>query len=273
MDRKRVRYVVAGIPLVLVNAIAFSGQLGFIRDHIHWPLAGQIAFAAALESIALFLAYAAHDALMQEDSALRLRLASYGVALLVGVLNYSHYAHGWDKPTFEAIGTALMSVISPWLWGVFSRRSSRDLLKAKGLIEGRSVRLGLARWLFWPIRSYRVYRLAAWTGEQNPHEAIAYAESPEVAAVATGSGFSEINTKAEAVRFAAGTLALADHGDLDAITASQVFRWLSDHSPELPAAGQGIPISYVADVLRRDRESRARNYRAQLALEQGSGHE
>src|SRR5260370_5786963 len=125
MRRINLRLIAAMVPLLLVNCIAMFGQLAFIRAHIHWPLAGDILFAASLESVAVYLAYHAHITLISNDSALRLRLASYGFGFLIGTLNYSHYSTAWH-PTFEAIAVGLLSASSPWLWGIHSRRGSRD---------------------------------------------------------------------------------------------------------------------------------------------------
>ncbi len=163
----------AAVPIVLVNAVAFAGQLAFLRVHLPWPAPGQVLVAVTLESVAVYLAWQAHLALAADDSALRLRLAAYSFALVIGVMNYSHYmAAGW-RPTFAAVTFGLMSVSSPWLWSVHSRRVSRDALKARGLIEAHAVRLGATRWLWHPALSFRVMRWAAWTGEADPARAIA----------------------------------------------------------------------------------------------------
>jgi len=71
----------------LVNAVAFAGQLAFLREHLPWPLAGQVMMAVALESTAVYLAFHAHVAQLANDSALRLRLASYGFAAVIGLTN------------------------------------------------------------------------------------------------------------------------------------------------------------------------------------------
>ena len=162
----------AAIPVILVNAVAFGAQLGFWRVHV--PLVFEaVLVALALESIAIYLAWHAHLAQLADDSALRLRLAAYGMALLIGALNYSHFAlPGW-RPTVAAVTFGMMSAISPWLWSVHSRRVSRDALKVKGLIEPHAVRLGATRWLWHVIRSWRVMFRATWQGENDPARAIA----------------------------------------------------------------------------------------------------
>jgi hypothetical protein len=163
----------AAIPIVLVNAVAFAGQLAFLRVHLPWPLAGQVLVAVTLESVAVYLAWQAHLALIAADSALRLRLAAYSFAAVIGVMNYSHYmAPGW-RPTFAAVTFGLMSVSSPWLWSVHSRRVSRDALMAVGDIEPHAVRLGMTRWAWHPVRSWRVMFRATWQGVTKPAEAIA----------------------------------------------------------------------------------------------------
>jgi hypothetical protein len=168
----------AAVPIVLVNAVAFCGQLAFLRVHLPWPLAGQVLVAVTLESVAVYLAWQAHLALVAGDSALRLRLAAYSFALVIGIMNYSHWmAPGW-RPTFAAVTFGLMSVSSPWLWSVHSRRVSRDALLATGDLEKHAVRLGMTRWLLHTYRSARVMHRATWVGETNPARAIALVYPP-----------------------------------------------------------------------------------------------
>jgi hypothetical protein len=170
---RQARTVAAAVPVMLVNGVAFTGQLAFLRAHLPWPLAGQLMMAAALESVAIYLAFHAHLAALARDSALRLKLASYGFAIVIAALNYSHYSGSGWRPTFAAVAVALMSASSPWLWGVHSRRASRDQMIAAGLIEGRAVRLGATRWLWHPLRSARVMWHATWAGTTDPQHAIA----------------------------------------------------------------------------------------------------
>jgi len=155
-----------------VNAVAFAGQLAFLREHLPWPLLGQVMMAVALESVAIYLAFHAHAAQLASDSALRLRLASYGFAAVIGAMNYSHYAAVHGRPTFPAVAVGLMSASSPWLWAIHSRRVSRDMLLASGQIEPHALRLGPTRWLWHPLRSSRVMWLATWEGITDPRDAV-----------------------------------------------------------------------------------------------------
>jgi len=168
-------------PVVLVNVVAFAGQLAFLREHLPWTAAGQVLMAVTLEVIAVYLAWQAHLAQLANDSALRLRVAAYGFALLIAAMNYSHYAGpGW-RPTFVAVAVALCSAASPWLWGIHTRRTSRDALMAQKLIEPHALRLGATRWAWHPYRSARVMSLATWHGTTDPAGAIG-AVYPEQAA-------------------------------------------------------------------------------------------
>lgn len=160
----------AAVPIVIVNYVAFRAQLRFWQAHL--SPADAVLVSVALESIAIYLMWLAHQALIEDDAAFRPRLAAYGMALLIGVLNYSHYMRpGW-RPDVAAVTFGMMSVISPWLWSAYSRRVSRPLLKDMNLIEGHAVRLGITRWFFHAYRCLRVMRAATWAGENRPAGAI-----------------------------------------------------------------------------------------------------
>lgn len=168
------RAVYMAVPVLAVNACAFLGQLGYFHTHLTaWGLPGQLLVAAALESIAVFLSYHAHVARTGDDPAFRLQMSAYSLALVIGALNYSHWASAHWRPNPIAITFALMSAVSPWLWGIHSRRESRDALKAHGLIEPHAVRLGSTRWTWHPYRSARTMFRATWEGITSPAEAIA----------------------------------------------------------------------------------------------------
>jgi hypothetical protein len=162
--------IVAAVPLIGVNAIAIYGQYGYLHDHLAWPSISIWGFAVTIESIAVYLAYMAHKSLIALDTSMRLRLGAYLFGILAGLMNFSHYSPGFH-PTVAGIGTGLLSASSPWLWGVYSRRQSRDILADKGLIEPGAVRLG-NRWLVHPIWCVPVYRYAVWNGIRNPTDAI-----------------------------------------------------------------------------------------------------
>ena len=84
---------VAALPVVLVNSVAFIGQFAYLNANVPWPVPARILIAVTVESIAVYLAWHAHLARMANDSAMRLALGAYTVALIIGTVNYSHFAH------------------------------------------------------------------------------------------------------------------------------------------------------------------------------------
>lgn len=172
LGRDWLQRLVTMLPLLLVNAVAVGGQLAWAHDHLSsWHLPGQVMFAMALESVSLFIAFHAYLADKANDSALKLKVASYAMGLCVGIVNYSHFAPDW-KPTAIAVVTGGMSASSPWLWATYSRRVSRNTLAFNGLVETHSLRLGATRWLWHPARSFQVMRLSTWNGQTHVGKAI-----------------------------------------------------------------------------------------------------
>jgi len=161
------------LPLVLVNTAAVYGQAGWSYDHLirNWLVA--LLFAAAIESIGVYLAFEAHAALMAGDASARLRLGSYLVGLLAGALNYAHFADAGYRPTPLAVTFAALSSISPWLWAIRSRSMNRARLRELGQIDPRAVRFAALRWALFPVRTFRAFRVAVWHGIVTPAAAVA----------------------------------------------------------------------------------------------------
>lgn len=172
------RAIITAVPIVLCNTVAITAQYQFFHAALkHWDTLGAVLFAVSLESISVFLAYFAHQALVSNDAALRLRLGSYGMGILIGMINFSHYAPGWHVNA-EALSVGLLSAWSPVGWGIYSRRVSRDVLMQRGAVEAHSVRLGSVRWTFHPVKSLRVFSATVWDNPRaTPVEAIAAYEN------------------------------------------------------------------------------------------------
>jgi hypothetical protein len=180
VDGSRGRNVALAVPLILVNTSAILGQAMWAKDHLvpAWMqghpaavIALCVLFALTVESIAVYLAYEAHAAAMEGQAYGTLRLASYTVASVAGVMNYLHFAGKDHAPTPLAVTFGLLSSMSPWLWGIRSRSMHRVVLTEKGLIDPRSVRFTLAQRLLYPFATFGAYRLAVWNGVNNPAQA------------------------------------------------------------------------------------------------------
>ena len=249
---------VAAIPLIGVNTVAIYGQYAFFRDHSNFPPAAAFGFAITVESIAIYLSYMAHKALLDLDTSFRLRLGSYVFGLIAGAMNLSHYSPRWHI-TVIGIAAGILSASSPWLWGVYSRRQSRRLLAENGLIEPGAVRLG-NRWLVHPIWSVPIFRYAIWNGIRNPSEAIesynasrqaAESEPPVIETITEPPG---IETKAEPpeiepVRFASQSDAVRHAFNALGLEASSndVKAWLAER-------GTSVKDSLVRNVRKQERD-------------------
>jgi hypothetical protein len=166
------RHAVLAIPLVLVNGAAVYGQVQWATANLTSGSVGlAVLFALTVESIAVYLAYEAHAALLAGDASFRLRVASYVAAGLVGALNYSHFADPGFQPTATALAFGGLSSISPWLWSIRSRSLRRDQLRVAGLIDPRSAHFATAKWVNFPIRTLRAYRWSVDHGVQEERAA------------------------------------------------------------------------------------------------------
>ena len=257
------KIIITAVPITAVNLTSVLAQFEFWHAHLQvWGIPGQALFAFSLESVAVMLCYFAHASMVNGDSAFKLRLSAILFALIIATLNGSHYlADG--RLTAASIGIFACSAMSPVLWGVYSRRTSRDVLLASGLIEGHSVRLGSARWLFHPGRTYRVFSDAVWTGEQNPQAAItAYAAKPAKPEPEPASE-RDINAPDDAVNVTEGSKASAVTAAIGALgsgtSAPGISAWLAER-------GVTVTNAYVRQVksrtARREIETRRDSMRA-----------
>lgn len=180
--RERVRRIGVRLrpvaPLLAVNGLALVGQVGYGLDHLSpgaaWPvrLAVAVLFAGALESIALYVGWHSHVALLvgASASAARLRVASYVVAGVVAGINYSHFADG-TSPTAPALAYGLVSLLSPWLWGLHSRRELHLALERAGVVDHTGARFSAERWRAFPWRTRGARRWSIDHGITDPREA------------------------------------------------------------------------------------------------------
>lgn len=201
ITRDQWRNVALIVPLLLVNAVAFSGQVAWAQEHLHAGPWMPFVFAASVESLGLFLAAEAHAALMAGDAAARLRAGAYAVAASAGALNYAHWAGPGFTPTAAAVTFGALSTLSPVLWSIRSRSMHRDQLRGKGLIDPRTVRFSPARWVLYPKATFAAMRAAVWVGEQDPMRAIGLA-APAAGVQPPSPDVSEVTVTVEPTKAA-----------------------------------------------------------------------
>lgn len=170
--RRPLAAVIAAVPIVLVNTLAVIGQCQWASTHMHWAPLGQALFAGALETTALAVMYLAHTALIEGDSAWRLKLLAYGIAAGSASVNWQEHANAWH-PTPPAFVFAGASLLSPILWATYSRFEARAVMRDAGLIDRRAAKFSFARWLMFPRRTFKALRYSVWFSVQSPSEAIA----------------------------------------------------------------------------------------------------
>jgi hypothetical protein len=158
------------VPLLLVNAAAIYGQVAFFYEQVApatWPVIGKLALAvliaAAVESIAVYVGWHAHDALLNKAgaTAARLRRASYLIALIVGGINYAHFAANGMlglQPTAASVAFGLLSLLSPWLWGLHTRRIQHIQLTREGAVDVTGVQFSSERIRMYPVRAFMARR-------------------------------------------------------------------------------------------------------------------
>ncbi|WP_328339579.1 hypothetical protein [Micromonospora sp. NBC_00421] len=170
------------LPLLLINGGAAYAQAAYAYSEIApatWNgpsrVAFAVAFSAALESIAVYVQWHAHDALMLKahGTATSLRRASWGVAGLVAAINYAHFAGEGGAPTAAAVAFALLSLLSPWLWGLHTRRAQHVQLLAEdaSLIDESGVDFSPQRIRAFPIRAWQAKRWSIDHYETDPRRA------------------------------------------------------------------------------------------------------
>ncbi|MEV4842206.1 hypothetical protein AB0K20_03130 [Micromonospora matsumotoense] len=170
------RYVA---PLLLVNTAAVGAQTGyaFSRTPASWPVLARVAvalvYAATVESISLYVNWHSHDALMQgaTGTAAEMRRRAYVIAAVVGAMNYSHFDGEDWTPTPFAVGTGMASLLSPWLWGLHTRRQQHQQLLRRDLVDETGAVFDRKRRKAFPIRTWRSARWSIEHNELDPKRA------------------------------------------------------------------------------------------------------
>lgn len=166
-------------PLLVVNTFAVLGQVFYGFDHYSpagWPIEARLAVAigaaVGLESIAWYVSWHAHDALMLKatSTAARMRRASYLIAAGVAAINYLHFSPDL-VPTGAAVVFAGFSLSSPWLWGLHTRRAHRVQLLREGQADSTGAVFSAERWRAFPVRTWKARRWSIDHGVTDPRAA------------------------------------------------------------------------------------------------------
>lgn len=234
--RHMLRAVMASI--ILVNIISVYGQvLWFFKDE-HLPLIGAVGAAISLESIALALASMAHHAMLAGDSSWSLAGGSRGMSIIAGLLNLSHYSpHGITHPSTLGIVFGLLSSSSGFMWGAYARRMARDKFMEQGVIERRTVKVGMPMWALYPKDALERLRVGVWHGENRLSEVRRLVaekrerETRERAVIDAEREAEQERMTLETAKSQADAIRIAVAHLGDDATNAAVVEWLSAASP------------------------------------------
>ncbi len=249
LEQLRHTLVLVG-AIVGVNLVAVAGQVTAFHEGFAWTLLSALAAAAVIESIAIYVGWHAHIALIEGDSVFRLRAASYGIAVIVGGLNYHHYAPDW-LPTDKAVMFGLASLLSPWLWAIHSRHVHRRQLRAAGLIDPRAPKFSFLRWLLHHRETWRALKWAVRHGEQSPAVAITAVQMEQSQAVedaALAAARAEIGA-GWAVIAASQSAALDVAANHNADLEDLIHGLTSARAPEVAPANTSVITSPDGEVM------------------------
>lgn len=182
-----------------VTGLALMGQIMWGTEARHLDLPIAVWVAATVECTSLYVMHLARQAALAGLASLRKRLFAYGIGAGAGYLNWSHWsASASTAEQTMGIIFGVASLCSPILWNMRSQLLHRETLQDQGLLDASTVRLGLARWLMFPIQTWRCYRYAIENDITSPAEAWARSASLRKPATAPASASVEAEAQTEA---------------------------------------------------------------------------
>lgn len=234
-------------PLVIISGLAMTGQYGKFSEYMTLQFGSVVGTivaglcALALELIALFLGLHGMKALRRKDSAALLLGGATLVAGLVAWMNFSYFG-GIVGITF-----ALFSFVAPFMWRTKIRSDYRDELVANGEIEKRALKLERVRWMTHPIKSYKVYRHAAWTGQRDITIAVKEWEAsterqPKVSKKIDATEIDMLHAMIEDIRQAMDTNVPADAPEIPQRQRPAITAGVNGYSVNHPKWNEGVAM-------------------------------
>jgi hypothetical protein len=153
------RLMVIG-PILAPMAVAWSSQTSYAMTAFGWPLIFALGFAAAWELSTTFTGWMYHQARKSGDRGIEYRLLTWIFALGAAAMNYAHHAGPHGAPTQASIAFSAMSITGMVLWESYARLVHRKWLREQGLVPRARPRLGLVRWLRYPVHAFTAWSLA-----------------------------------------------------------------------------------------------------------------
>jgi hypothetical protein len=158
------RIIVVG-PILAPMAVAWTGQSRFATQILGWTFIASILYAAAYELTTVYNAWLYHQARTDGDSGWEYRLGTWIFAIGAAVQQWWHYSNHWHS-TPRSVTYSIMSIVGVLLWEGRARLIHRRKLRADGKLAPARPRIGLARWIRYPVRSWTAWSLITLEGHR-----------------------------------------------------------------------------------------------------------
>ncbi|MGW1616417.1 hypothetical protein ACWCQZ_44620 [Streptomyces sp. NPDC002285] len=152
------RGLVAG-PILAPMAVAWWSQTDYAKEAFGWWTVFALGFAAAWELTTAFTGWMYHQARQQGDAGTIYRIMTWVFASGAAAMNYAHHCGPGGRPTQASVAFATMSVVGMVLWELYAALVHRQYLREQGLISRARPKIGLIRWVRFPVRSWTAWSL------------------------------------------------------------------------------------------------------------------
>ncbi|MGW1496142.1 hypothetical protein [Streptomyces sp. NPDC002402] len=157
--RNQARRVLVTGPILAPMAVAWWSQTDYAKDAFGWWTVFALGFAAAWELTTAFTGWMYHQARQQGDAGTIYRIMTWVFASGAAAMNYAHHCGPGGRPTQASVAFATMSVVGMVLWELYASLVHRQYLREQGLVSRARPRIGLIRWIRFPIRSWTAWSL------------------------------------------------------------------------------------------------------------------
>ncbi len=152
------RGLVAG-PILAPMAVAWWSQTDYAKEAFGWWTVFALGFAAAWELTTAFTGWMYHQARQQGDAGTIYRIMTWVFASGAAAMNYAHHCGPGGRPTQASVAFATMSVVGMVLWELYASLVHRQYLREQGLVSRARPKIGLIRWVRFPVRSWTAWSL------------------------------------------------------------------------------------------------------------------
>ncbi|MFZ3491653.1 hypothetical protein ACODT5_00170 [Streptomyces sp. 5.8] len=157
--RNQARRVLVSGPILAPMAVAWWSQTDYAKDAFGWWTVFALGFAAAWELTTAFTGWMYHQARQQGDAGTVYRIMTWVFAAGAAAMNYAHHCGPGGRPTQASVAFATMSIVGMVLWELYASLVHREYLREQGLVSRARPKIGLIRWLRFPVRSWTAWSL------------------------------------------------------------------------------------------------------------------